>query len=161
MTATAKPANRRAGPVAARNSWRRMGARWLLLGAVIAGVLAIHLLGAADSGGNHPPMATTPGSSSSPGMSMDIPMPGVDMAPPAYPGTATKLSSVLGTGMAPMSCCVLFFVSAAGLVLLTRSTKPATNPAAAGIRGRAAHGVPQRGPPGPGRPRIALSILRT
>lgn len=138
-------------------------ARWLLLGAVIAGVLAMHILSAADSGGNHQPMAMamTPDSDSSAGMSMGLPMQTAELVAASYPITATQLSGGPGAGMSPMTCCVLAFVSAAGLLLLLRSTTPATNPAADRIRGRAAaSAAPQRGPPGQGRPRIALSVLR-
>lgn len=137
-------------------------ARWLLLAAVITGVLAMHILSAADSAGSHQPMAMTPAAATPPAMaiSMSMSMPAVNPAPPTSRFTA-QLSGGPGAGMSPMSCCVLFLIAAAALILLIRSTKPASTAATGGVRGRAApSAVTQRGPPGPGRPRIALSILR-
>ena len=149
--------------VSAHPGWWATAARWLLLGAVIAGVLAMHIFSAADSGGSHHSMvmpsagATPPAASTS--MVMDMPV----VEPPVqatHPITDTQLGAVAGDGMSPMSCCVLFLVSAVGLVLLVRSHRARTAATAAGARGRAAPSTPRRGPPGPGLPRIALSVLR-
>jgi len=148
MTATA---NRRAGSVPARNSWRRLGARWLLLGAVIAGVLAMHTLSAADSSGDHRPMAMTSARASTPAASTSMAMglPAIEFqVPTADPVTVTQLSAVAGGGMPPMSCCVLFLISTVALVLLMRSwgapepQPPPTDPR----RGSADGGVAARSP---------------
>lgn len=139
--------------------------RWLLLGAVIAGVLAMHILSAADSGGRHRSMAMPSASATPPvasvSMVVEMDMPAVD--PPVrttHPIAGTQLGAVAGVGMSPMSCCVLFLVSAVGLVLLVRSDRARTVATAAGAGCRAAPSTLQRGPPGPGFPRIALSVLR-
>jgi len=141
-----------------------MGARWLLLGAVIAGVLAMHILNAADSSGDHRPMAMTPAgantAASSTSMAMDMSAVAFQV-PTAHPGTVTKLSAVAGVGMSPMPCCVLLLISTVTLVLLMHSHNVRTAAAADQALSRAAPTAgPQRGPPGPGRPRIALSIQR-
>jgi hypothetical protein len=149
-------------PVSGRPGWWVV-ARWLLLGAVIAGVLAMHILSAADSGGSHRSMAMPSASATPPAASasMVMDMPAVKSPVQAmHPINGTQLGAVAGVDMSPMSCCVLFLVSAVGLVLLVRSYRARTAATAGGTRGRAAPSTLQRGPPGPGYPRIALSILR-
>ena len=134
--------------------------RWLLLGAIIAGILAMHVLNAANSGGGHRGMPMSASGNGSARMTTGMAMPGIDQAVPDGPATATQLSAVPGTGMSPMSCCVLFLVSAAGLLVLRRTSggQATTGPAAS--HHLASPGIAQRGPPGAVRPRIALSIQR-
>jgi hypothetical protein len=137
-------------------------ARWLLLAAVIAGVLAMHVLSAADMGGNHQPtaMASVSGASPAdpPSMVMDMSA-AQSRAPVAQPVAGTQLAPE-GIGMSAMSCCVLFLASAVGLVLLIRSFSVPTASVGESSGSPAMLSILQRGPPGPGRPRIALSVLR-
>jgi len=146
---------------------RRTAARWLLLAAVIAGVLAMHVLSAADSGGNHQPMAMTSVGAALPALSvttsaamvMNVPATGFQ-APITGPVPGTQVGLAGGMGMSAMGCCVLFLVSTAGLVLLIRAHCANEVSAADSAGGPATLSSLQRGPPRPGRPRIALSVLR-
>lgn len=136
-------------------------ARWLLLAAVIAGVLAMHVLSAADTGGDHQPMAIASASATSPAESpsMVMDMSAQSQIPAAHLVAGTQLAPD-GMGMSAMSCCVLFLAAALGLVLLIRSSSARTVDVARSSRGQVASSTFQRGPPGPGLPRVALSVLR-
>lgn len=156
--ATSRP--QRPTESAAARGWS-LAARWLLLAAVIGGVLAMHILSGADMGGNHRPMAMTSASGSSPAgpPSMLMDMSAAQIQAPATHAVAGTQLAADGMGMSAMSCCVLFVVTAMGVALLMRFCGVCTAPAAGGRYGVARSAL-QRGPPGTGRPRIALRVLR-
>ena len=148
---------------APRYRWR-LTARWLLLGAVIAGVMAMHILGGHDSGGAGQPMAMTSAGPAMPApiMPMAMPSPGrASQDPTGHPADGSHLQPAPGSGMSDMSCCVLFLVTVVGLVLLMRLHAIRSRTHTDRALGRTAPwAAPGRGPPGAGRPRITLSILR-
>lgn len=150
----------RSAAAAGARGWSS-AARWLLLAAVIAGVLAMHVLSAADTGGDHQPMAITSASATSPAGSPSMVM---DMSAQAQIRAAHLVAAAQPApdcmGMSAMSCCVLFLAAAVGLVLLIRTSSARTANVAGCSRGQAVSSTLQRGPPGPGLPRVALSVLR-
>ena len=146
---------------------RSPAARWLLLAAVIAGILAMHILGGHDSTGVARPAAMTPTAMTSAAQSM----PGMDMslaAPdPASPSraaaTAERLSAAVpGVSMLDMSCCVLFLSAIAMSLWLLRLIGAERNAGKRAPAPIASAGWATRtgAPPGVGWPRITLGVLR-
>lgn len=133
-------------------------ARWLLLGAIIAGVFTLHVLTAesALTGSAHYP---------GDGLTLPVTAPESDRATDsggapfslAVPSVGQPGDTSGGEGL--LIGCIMFLVvagPAALLALLVR--RPGTEAAHSG-RGRWA-GLSRRGPPGPGVPRLALCVIR-
>lgn len=140
--------------------------RWLIIGVVLAGVFAMHVLGEHDSGGGHGMLVEShdmPAAVSSPidshagivsiaAESGSQALLAVMPVAALTPGTATQAS---------MDTCILFLVIVGGLVLLMllASGRPKD------LVGPSRQGLPwwtlwRRGPPGSGPPRISLCVLR-
>ncbi len=134
----------------------RQLARWVLLGLVIAGVLAMHVLGDHDTGGTAEPMAmamhSTPGAAA-PAMAMTRRPAGE--APAVAPAA---LTAGHGGPVSAMDCCVLFLTAGGALLVLLRTgtSAPAVTFSADWIFWNCA----RRRPPAAGPLRIRLCVLR-
>ena len=166
-TAGVHPTQRRRGSAARRP---RVLARWVLLGAVIAGVFALHVLTAENGPGGHTGVPAVATSTHLPtaGPSLAVPVSESDQATGVgagvfwltAPGSDTGHPGGTGPGEGLLLGCILFLVVVGplALVLLLRRRRGATEdvrlvPVGWGSTG---HRIPAR----PGVPRLALCVIR-
>lgn len=140
----------------------------MLLGAVIAGVLAMHILSEPDGLDGHSMPA---GMVVNPEMAAASNMPGMGMgagradpkaaAQPAATAVSATMTASDSSGMAAMTCCTLFLLTVAGLLLmlLLRAIRrrPATHLTSSALQRFSQR---RRGPPIVSAPRILLCVLR-
>lgn len=148
---------------------------WVLLTAVIGGILGMHVLTGGDMTAGHGPLPTAHASQLH---TVDAPAPaamaamddhrsaagGVESVSAASAEAGGWLSDATG-GMTHggMAACILFLVVGGATLLLALLTRRGSR-----LQGRVAMpgggpgggGVMRRGPPGPGLPRLALCVYR-
>jgi hypothetical protein len=158
--------------------------RWVMSGLVIAGILAMHVLGGHDGGGSAPMVmgpagptmtamqAMSANMSVSTNMSMNMsvstnanmsthPEPTVTVADRSPVSTMIAAAGSAGNGMSDMSCCILFLITAAATVLLALlATGRFAGSSAAGSGSHIGTTTWWRGPPGDAPPRFSLCVLR-
>jgi len=136
--------------------------RWLMSGLVMSGILAMHVLGGHDAGGSEPMAMAPAGHNATATDTTSMDMPG----PPSTTPAVSLLAGVqvpvampvdTGNGMSDMSCCVLFLITGAALVLLAlrvtggfAARSPSRGMTLTGAMTR------RRGPPGAPPPRFSL-----
>jgi len=139
----------------------------VLVGAVLTGVIAMHVLSAHQAGGGHgmvlhgQQLAGGTSVSEHAG-TMTMSMPAAESTPAAAEfGAAVLIPAMPGGSMGSMATCILFLVVGAATVLLAlptsgsaRTSMP-TQRLFAGLLD-----LSPRGPPGSGAPRISLCVLR-
>lgn len=153
---TARPAARLADASAAR------AGLVALIGMVIAGIFAMHVLGSHDQDGGHAMSVTTPdvvaAHSSTAHSSSDM----ADMAVVTAAAGGSVVGVDPGHGMSgSMAGCILFLAAVGGPVLalmLALAVARSRNPDAFDARGFSK--IRRRGPPGAAPPHFSLCVLR-
>jgi hypothetical protein len=155
------------GQLPSRVSVRWLAARWVLVGAVLSGVFAMHVLSAHQAGGGHGMVLdgqqlATGTSVTEHGGTMTMSMPAAKSTPAeAEFGAGVLMPTMPGGSMGSMATCILFLVVGAATVLLalltsgSARTSMLTQRLFAGLLD-----LSPRGPPGSGPPRISLCVLR-
>lgn len=147
------------------DAWAARSALLALIGLVIAGIFAMHVLGSHDQDGDHSMSVSAPGvvaahaSAAHPGSDMsDM----ADMAVVAAAGDGSAVTSAAGHGMpGSMAGCILFLVGVGGLVvalMLALALAGGRNPDVFDARG--SFRIRRRGPPGTAPPHFSLCVLR-
>jgi hypothetical protein len=151
---------------------------WVLLTAVIGGILGMHVLTGGDMTAGHGPLPTAHASQLH---TADAPAPagmdgmagradhrsaaaGVESVSAASAGAGGWLSDAAG-GMTHggMAACILFLVVGGATLLLALLTRRGSRPQGRVVMpggGPGGGGVMRRGPPGPALPRLALCVYR-
>ncbi|MET3805316.1 hypothetical protein ABIB25_002317 [Nakamurella sp. UYEF19] len=147
--------------------------RLLLLTGVVAGILAMHVLGGHESMNGSSPMAmATPvaapftASDHTHSTSAGAVMPSMSSRPvPSARSVDVEPVSVTSMRASPvdmthMTTCCLLYLTAVGLVLLAALAVARLRDTILGLSERSMMTCPVRGPPGLGPPRISLCVLR-
>lgn len=158
-------------PAAALARW---WARWVLLGAVIAGVLAMHVLSEPEGFDGHS-MPAGMVTSAEMAVARDVPvMPAMAMAgtgadtrlPAPQPAAGALVADMMTPdpgGMSGMTCCILFLLTGAGILLLALLLRVICRQPDLPLGSKALQHFWQRRRAGPSpapAPRISLCVLR-
>lgn len=138
-------------------------ARWLLIGMVLSGLVAMHILSQHQAAGGHGMFIghPQPASGVSGHQHQDEPTNGMPLTVSADHGAALAAPAWPAGSVGSMAACVLFLIVGGGAVLSTRSaTGRARTPVDDGRLSSGRLDLAPRGPPEGAPPRISLCVLR-
>lgn len=133
----------------------------VMVGLIIAGIFAMHVLGSHDQDGEHSTPAGMPAMVTAHSGAADLSSP-MDQAPVAAAAGGRTVSAAAGHGMSgSMAGCILFLASVGGLVLvLLLAIGMVGDDRTDGLSARRWWALRGRGPPGTAPPHFSLGVLR-
>lgn len=144
--------------------------RWLLIGWVLTGVVAMHVLAHHDPGGGHGMLMDPHAATASSKYPALMSMVGQDHHPAGDPAAAAAvvMAPVAAGEPAPsgsdmggaMAGCILFLTAAVASVVVLLLLASSRNSEGSSSFRSTSRQILLRGPPGPRRPRISLCVLR-